>query len=273
MGDIRTSSVEAIERAIRILDSFSIAHPELGVADISRTLGLKRSTVHRALSTLAAGGILRQDPTTQKYALGSKVLKFAHVLNSQLSLSAIALTHMRALRDRFNETVALHVREGNARVVVQQVESTHDLRRIYHEMGTPLPLHAGSPGRVILAFLSSEEIRKVISGGSLDRVTEHTITEPGQLLRDLTETRRLGYAASVGERSDGISSISCPIFDHAGRAVASINISGPAVRFTRDTALQCLPALSEATRSISSEMGWYGEITYRSLLITSAEGT
>jgi IclR family acetate operon transcriptional repressor len=259
VGDIKTaSSVEAIERAIRILDSFSIARPELGVAEISRFLGLKRSTVHRALSTLEAGGVLRQDPATQKYALGSKVLKFAHVLNSQLSLNAIALPHMRALRDRFNETVALHVREGDARVVVLQVESTHDLRRIYHETGTPLPLHAGSPGRAILAFLSPEDIRRIVGEEALDRLTENTLTNQADLLSSLSEARRRGYTASVGERSEGISSISCPIFDRTGRAVAAINISGPEVRFTRDRALECLPALSETTRSISRELGWYG---------------
>lgn len=255
MRDNSTSSVEAIERAIRILDAFSIDRPELGVAEITRALGLKRSTVHRALSTMEAGGLLKQDPATQKYGLGSKVLKLAHVLQSQLSLGAVALPYMRALRDRFNETVALHVLEGRARVVVQQVESTHDLRRIYHEAGKPLPLHAGSPGKAILAFLPRNEIVAIIESTGLDALTGKTVTDAENLLLELEEIRRLGYSTSVGERSDGISSISCPIRGRDGRVIASMNISGPEQRFTRARALACFPALRDATRAISRELG------------------
>ncbi len=255
MRDNPTASVEAIERAVRILDSFSVDRPELGVADVTRALGLKRSTVHRALATLEAGGLLKQDPVSQKYSLGSKVLKLAHVLQSQLSLSTIAYPHMKRLRDRFNETVALHVLEQRARVVVQQVESTHDLRRIYHEMGKPLPLHAGSPGKAILAFLPPDEIRMVVEETGLSPITGKTVTEPSKLLAELEEIRRLGYSTSIGERSSGISSISTPIRNREGRVAASMNISGPEQRFTRARALECFPALCEATRAISRELG------------------
>lgn len=258
MRDRATASVEAIERAILILDVFSVDRPELGVAEITRATGLKRSTVHRALASLESGGLLKQDPATQKYGLGSKVVRLAHILESQTSLTTIAMPHMKVLRDRFNETIALHVLDGQTRVVVQQVESTHDLRRTYHEMGKQLPLYAGSPGKVILAFLPPGEIREIIADTGLSRFTGKTIADPEALLADLEEIRRQGFATSVGERSDGISSISCPVRDRGGRVVASINISGPEQRFTRSRALECLSALRAATRAVSRELGYAG---------------
>ena len=245
MRDASTASVEAIERAIQILDAFSVDRPELGVAEITRALGLKRSTVHRALATMEAGGLLRQLSSSQKYTLGSKIFKLAHVAQSQLSLATVALTPMRELRDRFNETVALHVLEGRIRMVIQQVESTHDLRRIYHEMGKPLPLYAGSPG-------------KVIEETGLQPLTDQTTVDAAKLMQELESIRRQGYAASIGERSDGISSISCAVKNHEGRVVAAINISGPAERFTRAKALECFPALKNATLSVSRELGYGG---------------
>jgi IclR family acetate operon transcriptional repressor len=257
MRDSKSGSVEAIERAIQILDSFSIDRPELGVADISRALGLKRSTVHRALATMEAGGILKQDPVTQKYALGTKVLKLAHVLQSQFSVGAVALPRMKALRDRVNETVALHLLEGSTRVVVQQVESTHDVRRTYHEIGKPLPLHVGSSGKAILAFLPPEEIRKVLAERGADSTAGRGPTNV-ELAEQLEEVRREGYAVTVGERTDGISSISCPIFDGRGRCVGCINISGPAARFPIARAVECAPALQEVSRAVSRELGWNG---------------
>jgi len=256
LRDKATASVEAIERAIRILDAFTVEKPELGVADIARMLGLKRSTVHRALVTLEAGGLVRQVDETQKYTLGSKLLSLAHVFQSQLSILSIALPHMRALRDRFNETVALHLLEGRQRKVVGQVESTHDLRRSYRDIGKGLPLHAGSPGKLLLAYLPPDEIDAVIAESGLLPFTPATITDRGRLLRELSEIRRRGYAVSVGEHSPGIASISCPIADGEGRVIAAINISGPAVRLTEGRLMECLPDLREATMAISKQLGF-----------------
>lgn len=259
MRDKPATSVDAIERAIQILDAFSVDRPELGVADISRALGLKRSTVHRALSTLETGGLLRQVPATQKYTLGSKVLKLAHVLQSQLTLSAIALPPMKDLRDRINETVALHLLEGHSRVVVEQVESTHDIRRTYHEVGKPLPLWIGSSGKAILAFLPAPELRQVLEEAATagaDDIAAAVAT--GSLARELGEIRQRGYCYSLGERTYGISSISCPVMNQEGRVVAAINISGPGDRFTREKAMEYLPALESTTRFVSRELGYAG---------------
>ena len=260
MRDKATAPVEAIDRAIRILDAFSHDQPELGVADIARRLGLKRSTVHRALATMESGGLLRQVASTQKYALGPKVLGLAYVLQSQLSLSAVALPAMTALRDRCSETIALHVLEGRARVCVQQVESRQDLRRTYHDIGKELPVHAGSPGKLLLAFLPSEEAEKAIDESGLLAVTPLTITDRSKLLLELALIRERGYALSSGQRTPGIASVSCPVRNHAGRVIAAINISGPEVRLTEAKMLEYLPMLRETTLAISRQLGYAGPI-------------
>ena len=258
MRDRTTATVDAIERAIRILDAFSLDRTELGVAEISRKLGLKRSTVHRALVTLEAGGLLRQVGANQKYTLGPKILHLAHILQSQLSLQAIALPYMRALRDRCNETVALHVPEGGGRVVVQQVESTHDLRRTYHNIGKVLPLYAGSPGKLLMAYLPQDEVDRVVAETGLKPFTPLTITDPEQFKVELERIRRRGYAISLGEHTPSINSVSCPIRNQEGRVVGVINISGPSVRLTEAKLLEYLPMLQETTLSISRQLGYAG---------------
>lgn len=258
MRDKPTASVEAIERAIRILDAFDVDHPELGVAEAARMLGLKRSTVHRALVTLESGGLLRQITATQKYTLGPKVLNLAYILQSQLSLTSIALPYMTALRDRCNETVALHILQGRHRIVVQQVESTHDLRRTYRDIGKELPLHAGSPGKLLLAYMPPEEIEKEIVESGLRRFTPLTFVDRQALLQELEEIRQRGYAISMGEHSPGIASISCPIRNQEGQVIAAINISGPSVRLTEAKALEYMPHLRQATVAISRQLGYRG---------------
>jgi DNA-binding IclR family transcriptional regulator len=253
-----TEPVEAIDRAIRILDAFTLDTPELGVAELSRRLGLKRSTVHRALTTLEAGGLLRQTAATQKYALGPKLLRLALVAESNFSLAKLALPGMEALRNLCNETVALHLLEGLGRIVVQQVESTHDLRRTYRSLGRLMPLHAGSPGKVLLAFLPPEQARRALDGADLTAFTPNTVVDRQALAAELDLIRRQGYSVTSSEHSPGIASISCPIRDRQGAVIAAINISGPASRLTRSVALEYLPALRALTDSISRQLGYVG---------------
>lgn len=256
MRDKTTASVEAIERAVRILDAFNVDRTELGVAEIARILGLKRSTVHRALVTLEAGGLLRQTFAGQKYTLGPKILSLAHILESHLSLEAIALPAMRALRDRCNETVALHLLETEGRVCVQQVESTHDLRRTYQNIGMALPLYAGSPGKALMAYLPQEEIEAVIISTGLRRFTPITISDPDQFRKELATVRHQGYAISVGEHTPAINSISCPVRNREGRVFAAINLSGPQSRLTGAKMMEYLPLLRETTLAVSLQLGY-----------------
>ena len=256
MRDKATGPVEAIERAVQVLDSFSVEQPELGVADVARQLGLKRSTAHRALVSLEVGGLLRQDPATQKYALGPKVLLLAQVFQSHFSLSAVALPAMRVLRDRCNETVALHVLEDGKRSCVMQVESRHDLRRIYQNLGASLPLHAGSPSKVLMAYLAEDEARALLEADGPERYTPVTITDLEQFMGEMRDARRRGFAISLGEHSHGINSICAPILDSRAMAVAAVNISGPQARLTESRMLEYLPLLRETTTSISRQLGF-----------------
>jgi IclR family transcriptional regulator, acetate operon repressor len=256
VGDKITASVEAIERAVRILDAFDVERAEMGVAEIARVLGLKRSTVHRALVTLEAGGLLRQVAAGQKYALGPKILSLAHILESHLSLEAIALPAMRALRDRCNETVALHLLERGGRVCVQQVESTHDLRRTYQNIGQVLPLYAGSPGKILMAFLPEAEVEALIISTGLRRFTPITITDPVEFRKELATVKQQGFAWSVGEHTPAINSISCPVRNREGRVFAAINLSGPQVRLTEAKMLEYLPLLRETSLAVSLQLGY-----------------
>jgi DNA-binding IclR family transcriptional regulator len=255
-----TEPVEAIHRAIRILDAFTLDAPELGVADLSRRLGLKRSTVHRALTTLEAGGLLRQTASTQKYSLGPKLLSLALVAESHLSLAKFALPGMEALRNLCKETVALHLLEGLGRTVIQQVEGTHDLRRTYLSLGRLLPLHAGSPGKLLLAFLPAEQAGKVLYEAPLTAYTPNTVVDREALAAELDVIRRQGYAISSSEHSHGITSISCPVRNRQAGVIAAINVSGPSSRFTEAVALEYLPALRDLADSVSRQLGYLGPL-------------
>jgi IclR family acetate operon transcriptional repressor len=193
-------TVQSFDRAVAILDAFTADRPELGVSEIARITGLSRSTVHRLLVTLRRHEFVQQLPNSTNYALGPHLLRLAQAAYSHVNLQKAARGLMAKLRDTCDETVGLHGRLGpTTRTVLDQVESSQPLRRTYTEIGMPIPIYQGAPGKVLLAF-SSRELQEEILQDELIPATPRSITDPKKLRSELARTRKRGYALSLEER-------------------------------------------------------------------------
>jgi IclR family acetate operon transcriptional repressor len=257
--------VQSVRRAFDILAAFSQEYPQLSVAEIAQRVNLNRTTVHRLVATLEAAGIVRRNPATQKYTLSARVLQLADVFMQQSDLRSVALPAMTDLRDRVNETVALHVREGNCRIVVAQVGANRDVRHMYRNVGQPIALHLGAPGKVMLAYASSQDISAYLVQGPLEERTPHSVTDPETLIKELGEIAAQGYAVSWEERTLGVVSLAAPVFDVTGAAVASVNVSGPSQRIREDEIREFIPTVMETGREISTGIGFAGKRYMRPL--------
>jgi IclR family acetate operon transcriptional repressor len=238
-----------------VLFAFSPETPQLGVAEIAKIVGLNRTTVHRLVGTLESSGLLRKDPFTQKFGLSAQVLRLADVFYQQNDIRSIALPRMTALRNELNETVALHLREGFARVVIAQIGAHRDVRHMYRNIGEPIPLHLGAPGRVILAHLEQHDLEDYLSEMPLVGTTSQSITDPDVLREELREVASQGYAVSWEERRVGVVAIAAPIFDAHGQVVASINVSGPIQRIRQEQVDEIWPRLVEVAKEVSFLFG------------------
>ena len=250
-----TSKTQSIDRAVAILDYFSMEHPEAGVREIARFLKLHPSTVGRMLATLTSSDILIQEETTHRYKLGSKVLKWGAVYLGNLNVQNEARPYMQSLREKTNETVSLYVPSGNERVLIERMESTHFIR-VIAQVGERMPLYAGASGKVFLAFLPPEKREEVLETKRLERLTSQTIVDIDSLRKELVQIRKRGYAISHGERVEGASSVSAPIFGFRNQVIGAISISGPTVRFSEERIAEFFDPLVKATHQISQAMGY-----------------
>lgn len=265
MQDHGQKTVQSFDRAVAILDTFSAERPELGVSEIARSTGLSRSTVHRLLTTLRRHELVQQVPDSTDYALGPHLLRLAQVASSNVNLQKAALAVMTELRNLCNETVGLHARLGPfTRTVLDQVESSQPLRRIYTEIGSAIPIYQGAPGKVMLAY-SPDELQEEILAGKLEAATERSITDPQRLRNELKRVRKLGYALSFEERVPGISTIAVPIANHTGAVIAALSVSGPSTRVDRKRLLECLTHAAQAAQRVSTSLGFAGDGLYPSL--------
>ncbi|MBA2453206.1 MAG: IclR family transcriptional regulator [Chloroflexia bacterium] len=257
MQDVQEArhTVQSVVRACDVLRAFSVERPILGASEIAAQLKLNRTTVHRLLVTLESCGMVRRDPNTQKYTVGTLVLQLSNIFLHQSDVRSTGLPIITALRDATNQTAALHIREETSRITIAQAESRQDLRVTYPDLGEPIPLHLGAPGKVILANLSPAEIEHYLHVVPLIQTTSRSPANHQHLSDELDGIRAHGYAVTHQERRSGVVSIAAPIFDAIGRIVASVNISAPVQRISDEQEARFVPLVVEAGRKISRTLG------------------
>jgi len=247
--------IKSVQTSLKILTCFSSGSPVLGVTEIARQLRLTKSTTSRILSTLEQTRFVAKIADGQKYRLGSKIAELAGVFLSGHAWRTVAIPHMRALRDATGETVTLFAMDGDHRICLEGCESAQELRPSF-SVGGRYPLHAGSAGKLLLAYVSPEDRKRVLARAGLAGYTSQTITRVDDLERALAEIRRKGYAVSHQERAAFLSSVSAPIRDFRGDVMAAVCVYGPSVRFTGRKVAAFTRLARAAGMTISQEIGF-----------------
>jgi DNA-binding IclR family transcriptional regulator len=255
-----TSTVQSVERAIAILKSFSQEKPERGVNELSRELGLHKSTVSRLMMTLERGGLLTRNPENERYRLGVDLIGMAAQVVSYMDVRQVARPFLRQLAETCQETVNLVVLDAGQVINLEQfVPPAREVKNI-GRVGRRMPPHCTAAGKVLLAHLSQEELDQILQT-ELETFTPHTITNPHQLQQELMQVHKQGYAVSQEELEKGLNVIAAPIYEHTGQVAASISIAGPAYRITPELVPELAARLMHTAAQISERLGYGGSTT------------
>jgi IclR family pca regulon transcriptional regulator len=244
--------VQSIERGLAVIRAFDRDHARLTLAEVAKLTGLTRATARRILHTLEALGYARSDG--RDFELTPRVLDLGYAYLSSMDLSSIAEPAMEALTQQTSEACSAAVLDGSEIVYVARVP-TKRIMAISLGLGSRLPAHATSMGRVLLAALSREEVDALIGPGPLSALTSRTITKPADLHDELDRVRKQGWALVDQELEDGIRSIAAPLRNRSGRVIAALNISSHAGRVNLETIRrEFLPALLQTTETINEQL-------------------
>ena len=246
--------IQAIERAVAILNAFSAEEPEFGVTDLAARLDLHKSTVHRFLVNLEAAGLVERDRRTSRYRLGLRIFELGGLVLQQMNLWDEALPFLEGLVSDTGETGHLAVLDGGEAVYIERVEARRALR-IPSAIGRGYPAHATSLGKVLLANLDRESAMALVEERGLHRCTPRTITDPDALWRELDKVCAEGYAVDDEEYEEGLRCIGAPIVGHTGQIVAALGIGGPVTRVTPERVDELAALVMAAATSLSRRMG------------------
>ena len=238
-----------VHKAMAVISAFSYGDPVLGVSELSRRLGLGKSTVHRILTTLADDGFVERT-NDERYRLSIKMYELGQQVAASIELRELVHPALERLRNESGETAHVAVLSGADVVYVDRLESPQMLR-LLTRVGRRRAAHATSSGKCLLAFGAPADVAAVLATG-LPRLGPRTITSKSMLDKRLADVRRKGYATSVEEAAPGVASVAAPIFDGAGECIAAVSVTGPVTRLPAERLEQLARLVLSAASSVSA---------------------
>ena len=249
-------AVQALDRGLTLLEILA-EEDGLTLSELSRRSGVSASTVHRILLTLESRAYVQHDMERGLWLVGVGAFKTGSAFLRNRRVASMGRAAMHALMEATGETVNLGIEDDGEVVFISQIES-HDTLRAFFRAGSRGAMHASGVGKALLAEFPEHRVRQICAVRRLERFTEHTITDLGELLSELAQVRRNGWAHDDEERSLGMRCVAAPIFNEHAEAIAGVSVSGPAVRVTPrkldDYGPMVRRAADEITRSIGGRL-------------------
>jgi IclR family KDG regulon transcriptional repressor len=241
-------SVPVVRSTFQILEELSRSEL-LGLREVTQRTGIPKSTVFRILSTLVDLGYVTRE-ANRNYRISPTLSRLVSDEAVTEAIRRLALPLMQKLRDEYGETVNLGVRYSDKVTYLEVVPSEFALR-LQESRGASVKAHASALGKAILAFSPPDAVQEFIRNHELERVTQHTIANPDELLAELKRVRNTGYAFDRGEGSMLAVCIGAPILDSNGNAIAAMSISGPASRFNPRKDSPVVASLTRSTKDLA----------------------
>ncbi|SDK22419.1 IclR family transcriptional regulator [Streptomyces indicus] len=251
--------VPAVTRALDILELFLDGEGTLSAPDITRKLGLPRTTVHELVTTLAARSYLVPVPEQPgRYRLGVRSYQLGSRYAEQLDLAAEGQRVAREVAETCDETVHVAILEDLDVIYIAKVDSIHAVRMV-SAAGRRLPAHCTSVGKMLLASLPADELdARLAEAGELDAMTHNSITDHDELRSALAGIRARGIATEHRESNPDVSCVAAPVRDRAGRVVAALSVSVPMIRWTEEREEELAELAAKGARDLSESLGFRG---------------
>lgn len=258
MSDKDKVPVPSVERAFRILEALSEAENGSGISELSKDLGLAKSTTFNIVMSLAALGYCYKSSEDGKFHLSLKLYSLGSAAAERMDLRRVAASVLRDLADDTGETINLGTIQGDEAVYIDCLPSSHAVTVVTWP-GQRLPLHSTALGKALLAWRPVDEAKTTLASSDLKAFTRETVTSIPQILTELGRVRGQGYALDNEEDALGMRCIGAPVFDQSGTVVAAISLTAPVQRLPASDFDRVAARVNESARQISGRLGYMME--------------
>jgi DNA-binding IclR family transcriptional regulator len=224
MAEKHRPRVEAVERALLLLQCFRKPGEQLSLAELAQRSDLYKSTILRLTASLIHMGFLQRDPSGP-FTLGPELRRLGALSQATVSLEALVRPVLHELTSATQETASFYVRDGRERICLYRVNSPRSARHHLDE-GARHPLDSGAAGKILRACGRNAK---------------------GEAA---AEIRKRSWAVSDGERDPDLAAVAVPLLDRQGALLGALTVSGLRSRLTPDKLTLARGLLTEAARSL-----------------------
>ncbi|MCF3933216.1 helix-turn-helix domain-containing protein [Acuticoccus sp. M5D2P5] len=241
--------VASFSRGLDVIRAFSRARPSMTLSEIAAETEMTRAAARRFLLTLVREGYAETDG--KHFRLTAKILELGFSVLASMNILEVLQPAMEDLAKEMNESCFAAVLDGMSVIYIARAASLRFFDVDLH-IGSRVPAHCVSSGRVLLAALTPEELDKHLAGAKLEALTEMTLTSKPKLKKAIADVRRQGWSLVDQELELGLRSISAPIKSPSGSTVCALNMCCPTPRISLDEVhSRFIPRLVQTAERIS----------------------
>lgn len=219
--------------------------PDATLAELVRKLDIPKSTVHTLIQGLLAADYLEADDAGV-LRVGSRV-GLLTAMPEEASLRRAAHAQLQVVAARLGETAQLGVRADDDMLVLDQVESEHEIRYVVKPRARR-PMLTTSMGKLFLAEFGEADLDVFLRAhGGRRSAAART------LLAQRDSIRQEQVAVNDEESVAGVFAVSAALRSHTGMLLAAITVAGPAYRM-RPQREKAIATVVEAAREINARL-------------------
>lgn len=247
------STLQTVDRALQLLEVIA-EHPEgISPKDLEGLLELNKVTVHRLLATLENRGFVER--IGGNYRIGLKVIELSSMKLNNVELKTEAVPYLRQLVNQLGLPVQMAILDDLEAIFIEKIQSVNTFR-MYSQIGKRIPLYSSGVGKILLLQKKDEDILYKLSKIDFKKFTNTTLTSPEEVLGEIREARKNGYAIDNEEHEEGIFCIAVPIYDYMGKIIAALSVGGVEREFVTSPDPRNIELIKKTAIDISRRLGY-----------------
>jgi DNA-binding IclR family transcriptional regulator len=255
--DRQRVGVQSLGRAFAILEEVVRHREGIGLGELSKLVGLHNSTTFHLAKTMVSLGYIRQERESKHYRIGRPLFTLAASALDEIEMVNVATPILEELSRETGESSHFAVRMGDTVAVIARTSGPGAFQ-LTDRVGVMRPAYCTALGKIILASLRHDQLKRYLERVELEPSTENSITEIPVLLRKIVEIRRSGIAFDDGEFNTEARCVAVPVKDFTGQITGALGISGPIWRLSNQALQSCAKIGQAAANRLSASFGAKG---------------
>lgn len=244
---------KSVVKAMTLLTQMGRYPAGVTLTELAQAARLSRPTAFRLLLSLSQTGFIEK--ADGKYRLGWKIARLGRLADPHGGIIARIQPVLESLAEELKEMVGYAVVNGEADFdLVAEAAASRLISLSQGYVGREFPLHASATGKIILAEMNDDAVRKLLPK-KLPRLTEKTITDRTDLIAQLSDVRSRQFAELDDELEDSLYSIAIPVRSPSGRLIGVLSASGPTARMKARGPDAFRDPLRQTAELIARQMG------------------